>query len=240
MESAFQFKQFSVRQNRCAMKVGTDGVLLGAWCSPCYNNTAARILDIGTGTGLIALMLAQRNAHAVVDAIEIDGAACEQATENFATSPWSERLRAIPGCVKDFRADWQYDLVASNPPWFSNSLKSPLDVRNTARHDESLNAIGLLDCVDRLMTIAGRFSTVLPSVSGRRFIENAAQSGLHCVRHCEVQPNPDKLPTRCLLEFSRTPPASQLIPETLIVETATRHDYTLEFRNLTRDFYLRF
>ena len=223
------------------MKVGTDGILLGAWCTPCSQNLAtARILDIGTGTGLIALMLAQRNPHAVVDAIEIDRAACEQAAENFAASPWSERLRAIRGCVKNLRADSKYDLIVSNPPWFSESLKSPSEARNTARHDDTLNASGLLVSLDRLLTVAGRFSTVLPSVSGQRFIENAAQSGMHCVRHCQVQPNADKLPARCLFEFSRTPLASRLVPETLIVETTTRHDYTLAFRDLTRDFYLRF
>jgi len=223
------------------MKVGTDGILLGAWCSPCSNNlTTARILDIGTGTGLIALMLAQRNPHALVDAVEIDIAACEQAAENFAASPWSERLRAIPGCVKNLRAALKYDLIVSNPPWFSDSLKSPSEARNTARHDDTLNAIDLLVSVDRLLAVDGRFSTVLPSVSGQRFIENAAQTGLHCVRHCQVMPNADKLPARCVLEFSRTPPVSLLVLETLIIETATRHDYTPDFRDLTRDFYLRF
>lgn len=223
------------------MKVGTDGILLGAWCSPCSSKrTAAKILDIGTGTGLIALMLAQRNPHAVIDAIELDLPAVEQATENFAASPWSDRLRRISGCVKSFHADWKYALIVSNPPWFSDSLKSPSDARNTARHDDTLNAIDLLVCVDRLLTADGRFSTVLPSVDGQMFIENAAQFGLHCVRHCQVRPTAVKLPARCLLEFSRTPPASQVVLETLIVETNTRHDYTPDFRDLTQDFYLRF
>lgn len=223
------------------MKVGTDGVLLGAWCGSCDNTIASsRILDIGTGTGVIALMLAQRNPHAGIDAIEIDRAACEQAAENFAASPWSRRLRAIPDCVRNHHTDLKYQLIVSNPPWFSDSLKSPSFARNTARHDDTLNAIDLLVSVDRLLSADGRFSAVLPSVSRQRFLENAAQFGLYCVRHCEVQPNADKLPARCLLEFSRTPPASQLVPETLIVETATRHDYTPAFRDLTRDFYLRF
>ncbi len=240
MESAFQFKQFSVRQNRCAMKVGTDGILLGAWCSPCDNRTAARILDIGTGTGLIALMLAQRNPNALIDAIEVDHAACEQATENFAASRWSERLRAISGCVKDLCTDLKYDLIVSNPPWFRDSLKSPSDARNTARHDDTLNATELLVAVDRLLTADGRFSTVLPGVSCLEFRANATRFRLHCVRNCQVQPKVDKLPARCLLEFSRTPPICEVVPETLIVETGTRHDYTTDFRNLTRDFYLRF
>ncbi len=223
------------------MKVGTDGILLGAWCSPCDNAIPfTRILDIGTGTGLIALMLAQRNLYAVVDAIEIDQAACEQAAANFAASPWNARIRTIPGCVRNLRADLKYDLIVSNPPWFSDSLKSPLQTRNTARHDDTLNAIDLLDVVNRLLDVQGRFSIVLPSVSSQRFIDNAALFGLHCIRHCQVSPTADKLPARCLLEFSGTPPASQPVPETLIVETATRHDYSAEFRDLTRDFYLRF
>lgn len=223
------------------MKVGTDGILLGAWCSFCDNPiTSTRILDIGTGTGVIALMLAQRNPHAVVEAIEIDRATCEQAAENFAASPWSRRLRAIPDCVGNLRSVQKYDLIVSNPPWFRDSLKSPSHARNTARHDDTLNAIKLVVSVDQLLTAHGRFSTVLPSVSGQRFVENARQSGLHCVRNCQVQPNADKLPARCLLEFSRIPPFGELVPETLIVETATRHDYTLAFENLTRDFYLRF
>ena len=223
------------------MKVGTDGILLGAWCSPCDSTiTSTRILDIGTGTGLVALMLAQRNPQSVIDAIEIDQVACEQAAENFAASPWSERLQSIPGCVQDYHVDLQYDLIVSNPPWFSDSLKSPSHTRNAARNDDTLNATDLLASADQLLTANGRFCIVLPSLSGQRFIEHAAQSGLLCVRHCEVQPNPVKLPVRCLLEFSRTTPVSQIVQETLVVETATRHDYTSAFRDLTRDFYLRF
>ncbi len=223
------------------MKVGTDGILLGAWCGPCDSTIAStRILDIGTGTGLIALMLAQRNLCATIDAIEIDRAACEQAAENFAAAPWSGRLTAIPGCVRDYRAELQYELIVSNPPWFSDSLKSPSTNRNTARHDDTLNANDLLEAVHRLLTANGRFCTVLPMLSGQKFIVSAAFAGLHCVRHCQVQPNAGNLPARCLLEFSRTAPVGRLVPETLIVETATRHDYTPAFRDLTRDFYLRF
>lgn len=223
------------------MKVGTDGVLLGAWCSHGESQHAtARILDIGTGTGLIALMLAQRNPHAKIDAVEIDLAACEQAAENFAASPWSERLRAIPGCIANLRIDLQYDLIVSNPPWFSDSLKSPSRARNTARHDDTLSASTLLAAVERLLKADGRFSTVLPSPNIRRFVENAAHSRLHCVRQCQVRPNANKLPARCLLEFSRSACADRPILETLIVENATRHDYTQDFRDLTRGFYLRF
>lgn len=223
------------------MKVGTDGILLGAWCSRCDSSgTIASILDIGTGTGLIALMLAQRNPWAVIDAIEVDREACGQAAENFAASSWSGRLRAICGCVRDYRPDFQHGLIVSNPPWFSNSLKSPSPSRNTARHDDSLNAVDLLACVDRLLTADGRFATVLPFASVQEFIENAVQLGLFCVRRCDVCPNADKMPARSLVEFERRPLADELASDTLIVETATRHDYTPDFRDLTRDFYLRF
>lgn len=223
------------------MKVGTDGVLLGAWCSRCdSSDTSSSILDIGTGTGLIALMLAQRNPRAVIDAIEVDREACGQATENFAASPWSDRVRAICGCVRDYRPDFQHGLIVSNPPWFSDSLKSPSPSRNTARHDGSLNAVDLLGCVDRLLTADGRFSTILPFASVQKFKETAAQLGLYCVRRCDVCPKADKFPVRSLLEFERMPRADEFISDTLIVETATRHDYTPDFRDLTQDFYLRF
>ena len=241
MCDTFHFKQFSIRHDRCAMKVGTDGILLGAWCRECGGETGSgRILDIGTGTGLVALMLAQRNPHATIDAIEIDEAASEQAAENFRGSAWSERLHAIHGCVRDYRAETRYALIASNPPWFRDSLKSASASRNVARHDEELNRIDLLAAVHRLMAPDGRFCTILPTAAGQEFIQLARDSALSCRRSCEVRPTPDKAPSRLLLEFGRTEPGSTPEPESLTVETAIRHDYTEDFRKLTHEFYLRF
>ena len=223
------------------MKVGTDGVLLGAWCEQFLKSESSRrILDIGTGTGLIALMLAQRNPNAMIDAIEIDIAACGQAAENFAASPLSERLKAIPGCVREYRPVHQYDLIVTNPPWFSDSLKSPSSNRNTARHDDSLKPIDLFTAVDRLLTDKGRFCSVLPISSGEKVVDLAANFGLHCHRSCHVRPNASKSPSRILLELARSRSLKMPALETLIVETETRHVYTTEFQSLTADFYLRF
>ena len=241
MSDTFQFKHFSIRQDRCAMKVGTDGILLGAWCRECPDKMrSGRILDIGTGTGLVALMLAQRNPNATIDAIEIDEEASNQAEENFRESVWSERMRAIHGCVRDYRADTRYTLIASNPPWFSESLKSASVSRSVARHDDGLNRIDLLAAVDRLLAPDGQFCTILPIPAGQEFMLLARGSGLSCHRYCEVRPTPEKAPSRLLLEFARTDPTSTPEPESLTVETATRHDYTADFRKLTQDFYLRF
>lgn len=223
------------------MKVGTDGILLGAWCRECSGEAGAgRILDIGTGTGLVALMLAQRNLFATIDAIEIDDAASDQAAENFRESEWGERLLTIHGCVRDYRTETRYTLIASNPPWFSDSLKSASASRNVARHDDRLNRIDLLAAVNRLLATDGQFCTILPIPAGHEFMLLAKGSGLLCHRYCEVRPTPDKAPSRLLLEFARTAPASTPEPESLTVETATRHCYTADFRKLTQEYYLRF
>lgn len=222
------------------MKVGTDGVLLGAWCSTISDTSPQYILDIGTGTGLVALMLAQRNPGANVHAIEIDESACGQAAENFAACTWRERLHAICGCVRSYQPRHYYSLIASNPPWFTDSLKSPSASRNMARHDDTLNREELLTAVRGLLHAEGTFCTIMPTESGQEFIDLAIGSGLYCQRKCEVRPNPGRPPARLLLEFSRTSPSGVPKPETLTIETATRHDYTPEFRRLASEFYLRF
>ena len=223
------------------MKVGTDGILLGAWCQACRGDAGScRILDIGTGTGLVALMLAQRNPNTTIDAIEIDDAACTQAAENFRESPWGERLNALHGCVRDYCSDTRYTLIASNPPWFSDSLMSASASRNVARHDDGLNKIDLLAAVNRLLAGDGRFCTVLPTAAGLEFIRLAGASGISCIRCCEVRATPDKAPGRLLLEFGRTALVGSPESECLTVETGARHDYTAGFRQLTHEFYLRF
>ena len=223
------------------MKIGTDGILLGAWSRECSDETGPpRILDIGTGTGLVALMLAQQFPHAMIDAIEIEDAAYEQAAENFRESAWGERLHAIHGCVRDYVSETRYTLIASNPPWFSASLKSASAGRNAARHDDRLNRIDLLAAVNRLLASDGRFCTILPTPAGQELMLLAKGSGLSCLRCCEIRSTPDKAPSRLLLEFDRTAPVGTPVHESLTVETATRHDYTAAFRKLTREFYLRF
>jgi tRNA1Val (adenine37-N6)-methyltransferase len=241
MTTMFRFKHFTIQQDRCAMKVGTDGILLGAWATA---NAPTRILDIGAGTGLIALMLAQRFPLAIVDGVELEESAIEQARENFRVSPWAWRLNAIAGCIRDVSLaqsmSQQYSLIVSNPPWFSDSLKSGEPARDLARHMDVLNSEDLPEMVLRLLTQGGRFATILPTAEGLRLIEHASAAGLQCCRRCDVYPKAAKPSKRLLLEFVRDEAHHPLVSESLVVEADQRHDYTQEFRDLTKEFYLRF
>ena len=144
----FQFKQFTIRQEKCAMKVGTDGVLLGSWADLTH---ARRLLDIGTGTGLMAIMAAQRNLELIIDAIEIDPAAFEQARENANNSPWRERIHLFQGEVQAFTPTYKYDIIICNPPFFINSTKNPELNRTLARHCETLSHEDILQVSDNLL-----------------------------------------------------------------------------------------
>jgi tRNA1Val (adenine37-N6)-methyltransferase len=241
MESAFRFKQFVVHQDRCAMKIGTDGILLGAWAQV---EQPRRILDIGTGTGLIALMLAQRFPNAVIDAVEIEPNAAEQAARNFSASPWPELLNLHHQSIQCFAAsglpDKAYSLIVSNPPWFVDSLKSNESSRNLARHTDSLSHDELLNSVKKLLHCSGRFALVLPFSDSASFIHSAQEVSLFCRRQCLVRSKPGLSPHRVLLEFETAPAESPVIPQELIIENEQHHDYTETFRELTRDFYLRF
>lgn len=232
--SWFRFKQFTVEQNKTAMKVGTDGVLLGAWTTV---DGTRRILDVGTGTGLIALMLAQRNSKARIVAIDIDNAAVEQATENFINSPWKERLNASLVDFKDFPLEGEtFDLIVSNPPFFKESLKPALKSRALARHDHLLSHEVLIDKSAELLTDDGRLCVILPYVEGSVFIALAAKKGLFCSRKTNVFPKPDSEIKRLLLEFSRI--KSEFVEERLVIEDKGRHGYSKEYLSLTGDYYL--
>lgn len=223
------------------MKIGTDGILLGAWAQA---EQPERILDIGTGTGLIALMMAQRFPSAIVDAVEIEPNAAEQAARNFSASPWPERLNLHHQSIQSFAAsdlpDKAYPLIVSNPPWFADSLKSNESSRNLARHTDSLSHHELLNSVRRLLHSSGRFSAVLPFVDSASFVHSADEVRLVCRRHCHVRSKPGLSPHRVLLEFKAGPTESPVISQELIIENERHHDYTETFRELTRDFYLRF
>ena len=156
----FTFKQFYIDHSRCAMKVGTDGTLIGAWFSANCNN--CRILDIGTGTGLIAIMAAQRFSDAQIIGIDIDSDCIEQARENVAASPWSERISIIHSALQEFTSSKGFDVIISNPPYFVDSLLSPDDKRSTARHTTSLSFSDLFDGVERLLAQDGTFALILP------------------------------------------------------------------------------
>jgi tRNA1Val (adenine37-N6)-methyltransferase len=233
----FQFKQFTIWHDRCAMKVGTDSVLLGAWTN---FSDAANILDIGTGSGILALMAAQKVPNAHIDAIEIEAGAVEQAKENFARSPWEDRMTIYHQSIQDFvnTTTKRYDIIISNPPYFSKALKSPDKQRTTARHNDNLGLRTLLEISSNLLESTGSLNLILPIAEGRQSMYEAARLGLTCCHQTEVKPNENSLPKRCLLSFSQT--STTCLKDELCVETNTRHNYSIEYKQLTKDFYLNF
>ena len=230
----FSFKQFTIHHDRCAMKVGTDGVLLGAWTRLGHSRS---VLDIGTGTGLIALMLAQRNQTCFVTAIDIDAEAVEQARENIQASPWKERVVALLQDVRTFRTSECFDTIVTNPPYFVNSMKCPDGQRNTARHADTLDMETLLAQVASLLAPDGCFSIVLPSEHMDVLLPTAERFGLYPSRRTDVITRPGIPPKRVLLEFVRT--QMPTLTDELVVELE-RHRYSEEYMALTKDFYLKF
>ena len=236
MEELFSFKRFSIDQSRCAMKVGTDGVLLGAWAS--LENNPDSILDIGAGTGLIALMLAQRSSATTIDAIEIEEAAYEQCVNNFEASDWGDRLFCYHAGLDEFvdEMDEAYDLIVSNPPFYTEDVSSGNISRDTARQNSSLPFDELLEGVSRLLSNEGCFATIIPFKEEKDFLGLAAKLGLFLKRITRVRGNPSSEIKRSLLELSLhkiEPVVSELIIET------ERHQYTQDYIRLTQDFYLK-
>lgn len=231
----FRFKEFTVVQEKAAMKVGTDGVMLGAWTNI---GSANRILDIGTGTGLIALMLAQR-CNAQIDAVEVDEPSAQQAGENVANSKWSSRINIICNSFQCFakEANQKYELIVSNPPYFVNSLKSPEVARTVARHNELLPHDELIEGVNAILTDEGRFAGIFPYIEGNVFVAKASNYGLFCTKRINVLGKVNGPVKRLLLEFERTP--KPLAEETLCIRGDNR-EYTPEYVQLTKDFYLAF
>ena len=199
----FQFRQFIIRQNRCAMKVGTDGTLLGAWADCPATSGPSRILDIGTGTGLIALMMAQRFPCAQVTAIDIDPQSVAQARENVAASPFSERIIVHEKDLLNFSDIEGYDAVVCNPPYFVDSLTCPDDHRTTARHTVSLTYEGLMRSAFKLLKPDGLFSLVIPSDSRLSIESEAHLAGFFLSRVCLIRTTPKKAPKRQLIEFCK-------------------------------------
>ncbi len=232
----FRFKQFVVRQQQCAMKVGTDGVLLGSWCRV---PVEGRVLDVGTGTGLLALMVAQRSLKVDITALEIDREASLQAMENCQKSPWRERIKVLHTSLQEFgemSAD-RFDMVVCNPPYFDRSLRCPDKKRTTARHSETLSFDDLLHFSVVLLKKEGSLSVVLPEKESEVFKDKAVEKGLFLCRQMNVLPTPKKDVKRRLMEFSFE--KKELEARNLVIETE-RHIYTEEYKNLTQDFYLNF
>lgn len=235
--SAFQFKQFSVNQDQTAMKIGTDGVLLGAW-TPIENNPIS-ILDIGTGTGIIALMLAQRCDAEQIDALEIDESAYEQAVENFENSPWGDRLFCFHAGLDEFieEPEEEYDLIVSNPPFFSEDYRSANEQRDLARFQEAMPFEELVEAADLLLSENGIFSVIIPFNEEDRFIELCAEVELFPIKITRVKGTPNTKIVRSLLAFKRFELAV-LTSDELVIEI-NRHEYTSEYIALTKDFYLK-
>ena len=251
----FQFQQFTVHQDRCAMKVGTDGVLLGAWA-----NGGRKILDVGTGTGLIALMMAQRFTGSLVEAIDIDAAACKQAAENFMASPFNQRLKVSNVSLQSFTISRNssdivvnnhpsqlstlgtneeindesvfFDSIVCNPPFFVNALKTPNAKRSIARHTEMLSHEELMTCVAQLLTSDGEFSAIIPFDVRAHFDSCAAIAGLFPSRVCGFKTSERKSVKRFLLTYKKEP--VRIKQDTQMLMNSD------EYHTLLRDFYLHF
>ncbi len=228
----FQFKQFTIHQDRTAMKVGTDGVLLGAWADLKH---AHRILDIGTGTGLIALMAAQRNRDAQIDAIEIEEQAFIQAQENIATTPWKNRIKIKHVSLQYYYPNVQYDSIVCNPPFFINSTKNPNDIRTLARHNDTLSHKELINHAKRLLTPQGSFHLILPITEAWKLITYAQSVNFYAIHLTFVHPTPCKSPKRILIELSLT--QKSYCEDNITIELE-RHCYSEAYSKLTQQFYL--
>lgn len=230
--SGFAFKQFKVEHEQCAMKVSTDGILLGAWADL---NGAKTLLDIGTGTGLLALMCKQRAPHLKVSAVEVDEAAYQQAVQNCQQSPWPD-ISIYHQPIQQFEAAGLFDCVIANPPYFNHSLKGDNAARNTARHTDGLSFAELLGAFRHLSHQHSRFNLILPTTEAQLFITLAQQQGLYLNRHCQVQAMPNKPFTRSLMTFSYE---QSEISTTKLCIRANDNSYTTEYQALCRAFYLK-
>lgn len=238
--SCFYFKQFAIAQDKCAMKVGTDGILLGAWAKLPKN---AQILDIGTGTGLLALMLAQRSqssnpfSNTFIDAVEIDHDAYQQAKENIESSPWRDRINIDHTSIQDWAiaCSQQYDLIISNPPFFENAFKPLQNSRNIARHSDSLSQTGILQIASQLLKPNGHLAVIYPTDLANNFLAKAQSFNLFCDRQVHVKPTPQSPVKRILLELSPTQYPAQA---TMLTIEERKHLYTQDYIALVKDFYL--
>ena len=234
----FRFKEFEIAQDQCGMKIGTDGVLLGAW-TPITEDTK-RILDIGTGTGVIAIMQAQRCPSADIIGVEIEEKSAQQAKENMSASPYADRLSVHLGSIQDFARDTDksFDLIISNPPFFTGGTFSKNQERNDVRHTVKLPNGDLLRSAHQLLSKDGTFAVILPFIEGLRFKEMAVQYGFYVSHITEVRPKVDKPVERLLIAFTKSA-NDTILEDELVIQHEARNDYTDDYIALTKDFYLK-
>lgn len=235
--TSFAFKQFVIHQDKCAMKVGTDAVLLGAWVLP---NGSKHILDIGTGTGVIALMLAQKT-EAHIDAIDIDEEAVFQAKQNVSGSKFMNQITVAHSSLQEYSKKClkKYNLIVTNPPYFEQSLKSTDEQRSHARHADVLPFEELLDGVLKLLGEKGKFCLILPTLEAEKFRALAEKKGLHLSKLLRVKSRIDKdTDKRHLMQFEVKP--TEFSEKTIAIELEERHQYTQDYKDLTKDYYINF
>ena len=235
-ENYFKFKQFTIFQDKCAMKVGTDGVLLGAYADTVNCNS---ILDIGTGTGLIALMLAQKS-NAKTFAIEIDKLAYEQAVYNVHNSNFSDNIKIINSSIQDFSklTKQKFDLIVSNPPFYQHHLKSGNKQKDIARHSDTLTYKELIFCSSLLLNNNGRFCVIIPKIDEDEFVKSCRENALCLSTKLDIRPTPTKEIKRVILEFCFNEKDIEI--SEIVIEINGRHNYSKEYKELTKDFYLNF
>lgn len=234
--SEFNFKQFTIQQDRCAMKVGTDGVLLGAWAPVMHNPFS--VLDIGAGTGVIALMLAQRSHAEQIDALEIDEDAYEQCVDNFENSPWGDKLFCYHAGLDEFmdEPEDEYDLIVSNPPFYTEDYTTGNIQRNTARFAQALPFEDLAEAASLLLSEQGVFAVIIPYKEEAKFIALALENELYPFKITRIKGTPDAELKRSLIAFSRT--EQEVQADELVIEIS-RHNYTEDYTALTKDFYIK-
>lgn len=233
--NSFQFKQFTVNQDHCAMKVGTDGVLLGAWASA--PERTCRILDIGTGTGLVALMMAQRYPKAFVWGIDIDSEAAKQAKDNVETSPFANRINILKGDATKLVDKIGFDAIVCNPPYFVDSLTSPYNQRTLARHTICLTYESLMQTVNKLLKNDGMFSVIIPMENKELIVSYAALFELYISRICNIKTTPNKPPKRLLIEFKKQ--YSNVIDFKEEVLDTAQNKRSKWYHELTKEFYIK-
>ena len=244
-----EFQLFTVRDEKCAMKIGTDGVLLGAWASTHSAEKSLNIVDVGSGSGVVALMLAQRFTESQVTAVELEPLAIEQSRENFEHSPFDSRMKCVEASFQDWASESDnkssFDLVVSNPPFFNGKPKSPFHARNLARHDDYLNISDLFEGAEKVLRAEGVFGLVWPVEREADLMAAAKTHKFHVIRKCIILPTPHHKPVRFLVEFSKDTSGDQDVSSSIltniVLETGEgegRH-FTTQHNELMKAFFLQ-